>query len=197
MASLGFFTTPVGLAALSIGGGILFLSGTILFVRLFRKVRELEERQKMFLKGKNGADLESVVLRHDKEIGTLDSEIQELYEIAEKIRSLAAIGIHKVGIVRFNPFQDTGSNQSWSIALLDGANTGIVISSLLSRESGRVYAKPVLRGEPQDFPLTTEERRAIDIAQISRTAKTPSPKKGEPAENEDQENNKEEAPRKL
>ena len=121
-------------------------------------------RQKMFLKGKNGANLESVILRHDQEIGTLDKEIQDLFELSEKIRSLAFIGIHKVGIVRFNPFQDTGSNQSFSIALLDGSDTGIVISSLLSRESGRVYAKPVTKGIGSDFPFTKEEQHAIELA---------------------------------
>jgi len=122
----------------------------------------------MFLKGKDGADLEAVIMRHDQEIGTLDTEIQELFSLSEKIRGLAQIGIHKVSIVRFNPFQDTGGNQSWSIALLDGENTGLVISSLLSRESARVYAKPVVRGNAQDFPLTAEEKRVIELAQTSR-----------------------------
>ncbi len=172
MQNIGFSPTPF----LFLGGTValffLFTTGAFLIGRLFRKTRELEERQKMFLKGKSGADLEAVILRHDQEIGTIDTEIQELFEISENIRALATIGIHKVGIVRFNPFQDTGSNQSWSIALLDGKSTGIVISSLLSRESARVYAKPVVHGQPQDFPLTAEEKRAIDIAQTPREPQT-------------------------
>ena len=168
MGSADFFLSPIALLSVIAGlcGGIILLF--ILSVALFRRTRLLEDRQKMFLKGKNGADLESVILRHDQEIGTLDTEIQELFEFSKKIHSLATIGIHKVGIVRFNPFQDTGSNQSWSIALLDGKNTGIVISSLLSRESARVYAKPVLTGAAGDYPLTNEERRAIEIAQTPR-----------------------------
>lgn len=121
----------------------------------------------MFLKGKHGADLESVIVRHDQEIGTLDSEIQDLSESIEAVRKLANRGIHKVGIVRFNPFQDTGSNQSFSVALLDGESNGIVVSSLLSRESGRVYAKPVVQGNAKDFPFTAEEKHAIQLAQKS------------------------------
>ena len=168
MGNVPLFLSPSVSLGVLVGLSLGFIVLLGLSIWLFRRVRLLEERQKMFLKGKNGADLEAVVLRHDQEIGTLDTEIQELFDTAQKIRALATIGIHKVGIVRFNPFQDTGSNQSWSIALLDGGNTGIVISSLLSRESARVYAKPVLGGDAGDFPLTTEEKRAIEIAQTPR-----------------------------
>jgi hypothetical protein len=165
MQGAGFLLTPAVFLGTVAAFFVLFILILFLVWRLSRKTRELEERQKMFLKGKNGADLEAVVLRHDKEIGNLDTEIQELFEISEKIRGLAHIGIHKVGIVRFNPFQDTGGNQSWSIAILNGNNTGLVISSLLSRESARVYAKPVIQGHHGDFPLTAEEKHAIELAQ--------------------------------
>ncbi len=176
MGSVAFLSTPSALLTGVTCVGFLCLVQIFLIVQLFRKTRQLDERQKMFLKGKRGADLEAVIVRHDQEIGTLDTEIQELFAITEKIQALALIGIHKVGIVRFNPFQDTGSNQSWSIALLDGDTTGIVISSLLSRESARVYAKPVVRGQAKDFPFTAEEKRAIELAQASRDPKkTPTP----------------------
>lgn len=175
MQSAGFLLTPTMLMSFVATFSVLLLLLIGFVWKLFRKTHELEERQKMFLKGKNGADLEAVVLRHDQEIRTLDTELQELFEYSEKIRTLATVGIHKVGIVRFNPFQDTGSNQSWSIALLDGANTGLVISSLLSRESARVYAKPVIKGQSQDFPLTTEEKRAIELAQTSRISSMKAP----------------------
>ncbi len=168
MKSAVFLFTPNGFFWAIAASSILFAVLLFLIWRLFRATRELGERQKMFLKGKHGADLEAVIMRHDQEIGSLDTEIQELFAFAEKNRALATIGIHKVGIVRFNPFQDTGSNQSWSIALLDGDTTGVVISSLLSRESARVYAKPVIRGQAKDFPLTAEEKRAIELAKTSR-----------------------------
>ncbi|QQS16221.1 MAG: DUF4446 family protein [Candidatus Moraniibacteriota bacterium] len=171
MGSVAFLSTPGALLAEVVCIGFLCLIQVFLIVQLFRKTRQLDERQKMFLKGKHGADLESVIVRHDQEIGNLDTEIQELFALAEQIRELAMIGIHKVGIVRFNPFQDTGSNQSWSIALLDGDTTGLVISSLLSRESARVYAKPVVQGQAKDFPFTAEEKRAIELAQTSRDPK--------------------------
>lgn len=171
MDSTAFLLTPNILLGGVVFVGILCIAQFFLIRKLFRKASQFEERQKMFLKGKRGADLEAVILRHDQEVGNLDTEIQELFSITENIRALATIGIHKVGIVRFNPFQDTGSNQSWSIALLDGNTTGIVISSLLSRESARVYAKPVVHGQAKDFPFTAEEKHAIELAQTSRDPK--------------------------
>lgn len=168
MQSSDFLFSPAVYSVFVIVSIVFFLFTFFFLIRLFRKTKQLEERQKMFLKGKHGADLESVIVRHDQEIGTLDSEIQDLAENIETVRKLADIGIHKVGIVRFNPFQDTGSNQSFSIALLDGGSNGIVISSLLSRESGRVYAKPVIQGNAKDFPFTAEEKHAIQLAQKSR-----------------------------
>ena len=181
MQSAAFLFTPNGFLWAIAASSTLFAALLFLMWKLFHTTRELGERQKMFLKGKHGADLEAVILRHDQEIGNLDTEIQELFTLAEKNRALATIGIHKVGIVRFNPFQDTGSNQSWSIALLDGDTTGVVISSLLSRESARVYAKPVIHGQAKDFPFTAEEKRAIELAQTSRDPKKSPPPITQPA----------------
>lgn len=162
-AILSFFSSEV------LAGFVLALSGILLgciamLARLLFRVRTLEERQKLFLKGKKGADLEAVIMRHDQEIDCIDKEIEEISRLSEDIRRLALSGIHRIGVVRFNPFQDTGGNQSFSIALLDGSNSGFVISSLLSREGGRVYAKPVVSGEAKDYPFTAEEKRAIELA---------------------------------
>jgi hypothetical protein len=75
--------------------------------------------------------------------------------------------VHKVGVVRFNPFKDLGGDQSFSIALLDGENNGVVVSSLHTREGNRVYAKPVELGKAVKHPLTEEEQEAIKKAEGS------------------------------
>jgi len=70
-------------------------------------------------------------------------------------------------MIRFNPFNETGGNQSFSVAILDGNDCGIVISSLFSRNENRVYGKPIKNGV-SEFPLTDEEKEAIRLAQIIR-----------------------------
>lgn len=114
--------------------------------------------------GKKAIDLEQVILNHTNEISALDKEIQELFEISNKIHSLALRSIHKVGIIRFNPFKDIGGDQSFAIALLDGKDSGLVISSLHTREGTRIYSKPVIKGESDKYTLTDEEKAAIKNA---------------------------------
>jgi len=76
--------------------------------------------------------------------------------------------LHKVAVVRFNPFKELGGNQSFAIALLDGNKSGIVISSLHTREGTRVYSKPILEGKSEKYALTEEEKNAINIASASK-----------------------------
>jgi hypothetical protein len=71
--------------------------------------------------------------------------------------------LQHIGLVRFNPFEDTGSDQSFAIALLDGERDGIVISSLHGRANTRVFAKPV-QGGSSPHALSAEEEQAIRIA---------------------------------
>ena len=71
--------------------------------------------------------------------------------------------IQKLGVVRFNAFDNTGSDLSFSVALLDAADAGFVLSGIYGREESRVYAKPVLKGE-STYLLTKEEKQALDAA---------------------------------
>ena len=90
---------------------------------------------------------------------TLNNLSVDLEEFKKKSQGF----IQKVGIVRFNPFAEVGSNQSFSIALLDGNNNGVVITSLYGREENRVYAKPIANGQ-SSYLLSEEEKRAISEA---------------------------------
>lgn len=133
-------------------------------IAAFLKVRTFGAMLKSLLSGKKGADLEEVILKQAKEIKDLDKEIHELYEISNKINQLAHRGLHKVGVVRFNPFKDIGGDQSFAISLLDGKNCGLILSSLHTREGTRIYTKPIIQGESAKYPLTEEEKQAIKIA---------------------------------
>ncbi|MEA3293107.1 MAG: DUF4446 family protein, partial [Patescibacteria group bacterium] len=68
-----------------------------------------------------------------------------------------------IGIIRFNSFNDTGGNQSFSLSLLDENNNGLVITSHFGKETNRVYAKPV-KGGASDYSLSEEEKNAIKKA---------------------------------
>ncbi len=143
------------LLIVSMGGAVIFL-----LIQNSRVKRKLA----VFFSGKEAKDLEKVLLDQLKETTALDQEIQELFEISNRLRELCLKSIHKSAVLRFNPFKEVGGNQSFSVALLDGKNSGILISSLHTREGTRVYSKPVLTGNPDGFPFTDEEKAVIHQA---------------------------------
>ena len=131
---------------------------------LQKSLLQIKKKQAILFQGKKGKDLEEVIIQNKKRIDDIDEDVKDLYEITTKINQLADWGIHKTGVVRFNPFRDIGGDQSFSVALLDGKNNGLVISSLYSREGVRVYAKAISNGASEKYPLTQEEKHAISIA---------------------------------
>ncbi|MEK9173788.1 MAG: DUF4446 family protein [Patescibacteria group bacterium] len=136
----------------------LFLLG---FILLWRKQSRQEKKLHVFFGDKKARDLESILVEQLGEIRVLDQEIQELFEVLNKLRDLSLKTIHKVAVERFNPFKEVGGNQSFCVALLNGQNTGVVLSSLHTREGTRVYAKPVLDGHAKEFPFTDEEKETV------------------------------------
>ncbi len=144
--------------------GFLSLLGLILAIISLVKLRQIGKKLEIFFAGKDAANLEDVLLKHGEDLTILDKEIQELFEISNRIHALALRSVHKVGIVRFNPFKDIGGDQSFALALLDGKDSGLVISSLHTREGTRIYSKPVSKGIAEKYTLTEEEKMAISQA---------------------------------
>ncbi|MFA5961497.1 MAG: DUF4446 family protein [Parcubacteria group bacterium] len=127
-------------------------------------LRKLQATNREFFKGEKVKNLEEIFLEQAKNLKVLDKDIQELYTISNEINNLAMRGIHKISAIRFNPFKDVGGNQSFSIALLNGKNNGITITALYTKEGTRVYSKAITNGESPNFPLTEEEKKAIETA---------------------------------
>lgn len=75
--------------------------------------------------------------------------------------SVNHLGIQKVGLYRYNPFDDLGSDQSFSLSILDSTNSGVILTSLHHRNFTRIYAKPIKNGEGNSITLSNEEKSAI------------------------------------
>lgn len=95
---------------------------------------------------------------------------EKLEEILEEIKDLDEFKrknlscIQKVALERYNPYHDTGGDQSFSVALLDGKGDGVVITSLHSRSGTRVFAKPVKNKQEEKFEFSREEEEVIKKA---------------------------------
>ena len=93
-----------------------------------------------------------------------------LYLILTKYRHLSpenkegvqiSEGIEKIKLVRFNPFDDVGGDQSFILSILDKNNSGAIITSLHNRDITRIYAKPIKEGVGENITLSKEEKSAI------------------------------------
>ncbi len=71
--------------------------------------------------------------------------------------------VQKVGIVRFNPFKEIGGDHSFSLVLLDGEDSGVVVTCLHTRERTRVYMKGIKKGK-SELDLSLEEKKALEKA---------------------------------
>lgn len=87
----------------------------------------------------------------------------DLEKEMEELKKKNRFNIQKIGIIRFNPFKEVGSDQSFSLALLDADDSGAVITSLYTREENRVYGKPIISGK-SEYQLSEEENQAIEKA---------------------------------
>jgi len=95
-----------------------------------------------------------------------EKQIQTVAGNLKKLDSKSLGFIQKIGFVRFNPFNQTGGDQSFSLALLDAKDNGFVLSSLHSRDHTRFYAKTVKVGVGDGHELSKEERQAIKNAKL-------------------------------
>ncbi|MBA2634834.1 MAG: DUF4446 family protein [Chloroflexi bacterium] len=106
---------------------------------------------------------------HDRLVGSAEQAVKatdrmrEMEAMHQVIEARTRRSLQHIGLVRFNPFEDTGSDQSFAIALLDDQRDGVVMSSLHGRSNTRLFAKPVADGS-SSHNLSDEEAQAIRIA---------------------------------
>ena len=131
---------------------------TVLVVQSFLHYRRLT-------KNISKRDLKTVLTQILDKQDLNRKEIGEINKALAKLQGEMLNNLQKVGFVRFNPFAATGGDQSFSLALLDRKNNGLVLSSMHSRESTRLYAKTLKRGKSIDYELSKEEQKAIEHAQ--------------------------------
>ncbi|MDQ6421892.1 DUF4446 family protein [Paenibacillus sp. LHD-117] len=118
-------------------------------------------KQYVAVMGNTGiTNIEDVVMEVKNRLEEQRQHSEKLTKRVETIESELPQVKGKVGIVRFNPFSDGGSDLSFSLAIVNEEKDGAVFSSLHSRENSYVYAKPVVKGE-SNYPLTPEEKQAI------------------------------------
>ena len=135
----------------------------VLVIVLFRRTSAFERRFAGLTRGESGASLEGILDAHLDKVYAVSREVDELSARAAVVEAAQRRSFQRIGLVRFNPFEDTGGNQSFALALLDQAGDGFVISSLHARAGTRVYGKAVAKGTSESN-LSAEESEALRLA---------------------------------
>lgn len=143
--------------------GLLFLANFVWLVSLtLRQNRLLKRGRELFSDSKKG-DVYELVNDYLVKVRKVESEENGIKNDLKEVLSLVKNSFQKIGVVRYNPFKEVGGDLSFSVALLDFNDSGIVITNIHSREGDRVYAKSVKNGE-SEHNLSAEEKEAIKKA---------------------------------
>jgi len=126
------------------------------FYQTNQKIDELLEKGKI-------KDFKDIFLSQKEKNSDLEEKIKDAFLKIKNLEDICETTLRKTGIVRFNPFNDIGGNQSFVIALLDNKNNGFVISSLFVKDGNRVYTKAIKNGK-SDHLLSEEEKEALKRA---------------------------------
>lgn len=124
-------------------------------------------------KGLTDKNFKSIIENLLRDVNASRKDIDYLKSYCDKIQKEGLLHIQKIGLVRFNPFKDTGGDQSFILSLMDGNDTGVIVSGLYARSGTRWYAKKVVKGKSIDHELSDEEKKALSQAKAElNSAKT-------------------------
>lgn len=132
----------------------------VMVIWLARRVASVDARLRGLTRGERGDSLEEVLDAHLDKVFAVAREVDDLGARTAALETASRKAFSRVGLVRYNPFEETGGNQSFALALLDAEGDGWVLSSLHARSGTRVYAKAV-KGGRAETALSEEESAAL------------------------------------
>ncbi|WP_378956898.1 DUF4446 family protein [Pelosinus sp. sgz500959] len=146
-----------------LGMTVMILLALVIFISINIKLAKMNKRYRTMMKGMEGVNVEQMLLAHIDEVKQVVHKVDNLSIECQKLDISSRKAIQKFGVIRFNAFEDMGSDLSFAIALLDYQNNGVIISSIYSRSESHTYAKPIISGSSSYF-LTEEEKQALTQA---------------------------------
>lgn len=135
----------------------------VIVVALLRRTSRLSARLDGITRGESGKSFEGVLEAHIDKVYAVARELDDVSARTKTLESVMPTAFQRVGLVRYNPFEDTGGNQSFALAMLDAKGDGWILSSLHARQGTRFYAKAVKAGR-SETSLSEEEQAAIKQA---------------------------------
>lgn len=146
--------------------GVLLVFLLLQVVLLRSKVSALTRKYQYFMIGEDGVSLERQLAVEVTELREMTRSSEDMLHQHELLSNMQIQSFQRSGLVKYDAFDDSGDKLSFSLTLLDGANNGFVLSSLVGRENSRIYVKPILNGECREA-ISSEEAESIGMALAS------------------------------
>ena len=127
------------------------------------RLARLRRRLDAITRGEGGRSLETILDAYLEKTLHVGRTVTDLEARTGALEAIGRRAVQRIGLVRYNPFEETGGNQSFALALLDGDEDGFIISSLHARAGTRIYAKALTRGRAEGA-LSDEEAEALRLA---------------------------------
>ncbi|HDS11295.1 MAG TPA: DUF4446 family protein [Candidatus Wirthbacteria bacterium] len=141
--------------------GIIYVS--YFFYRVDRRLKSIQKLSDFLSTEIKGASLEAILNELANKFEQLSFNINQLGGLQQQNRELTRHCIQKTALLRFNPFEDMGGDQSFAVALMDDFDNGLILSSLHARDGTRIYAKSIRAGR-SEHPLANEEKIVLKQA---------------------------------
>lgn len=142
--------------------GVCVLLLILLIINLIKTIK-LKKKYQQFMEGKDGKSLESIINdtynKYDDVCKKVDNNSENIEQIIKNLKKT----YQKMGIVKYDAFNEMGGKLSFSLALLDKDNNGFIINAMHSREGCYTYVKEIVKGESY-IVLADEEREALNEA---------------------------------
>jgi len=137
----------------SIFFGVWLITISFILYRFFALYKKLS-------KGVEVGDLKKLLEKILADGKANKENIKAITKQIETIEEKDKLHIQKIGFIRFNPFAELGGDHSFSLAILDSNDSGVIITSLHTRDRTRVYMKDIKKGK-SGFELSVEEKKAL------------------------------------
>lgn len=146
-----------------IGLSILVIILLIMVIVALKSINRLEARYRKLTRGMNNKNLEEIIVGYLNNIDEFRDEAEKIKEDQDSLEEKIKKCVQKVSIIRYKAFDDIGSDLSFSIALLDDKNDGIILTGIYGRNDSTVYAKPIDNGISR-YDLSDEEIEVLENA---------------------------------
>ena len=146
-----------------LGMGIIIVLLFIMVIILFKSIGKLENKYRRLMRGTNGRNLEEMLLEKVDSIEEVKEISKKVISEYERLEEKMKECIQKVTIMRYKAFEDVGSDLSFSIAMFDDKNDGVILTGIYGRQESTTYAKPIDKGISR-YDLSEEELYVLNEA---------------------------------